>query len=454
MGGLYNQLYLGVNALTAQRAGIANAGHNIANVNTTGHTRTTVDLTAEQPDVGGVRAGQIRGSHNTLLAKRERAADSSRARAEDLQRAYEALETRVADSDQSVIDSMAGFFGSLLGLASSPADNVLRSSVIQQGDALSNAFARAAAATREAVLNADDLVITYAQEAAELARRIAELNRELRATTNPSTEDMRNQAARELSELVGGSARIDPDGRLRFVLDDGTTLVHGDEAAEINTVADASLDGRSRIEVVSGNNVRDVTAGISSGRIGAQLTVRDEAGPEVLTELDQLAFDLVGEFNVVHQAHSGLDGSTGNPFFASLGSVSGAAENLVVNQAIKDNVDLLATAEPPNGPTDNSGVLRLLELTEQDLAGGGQRTFIEEGTALISRVGLRSVQSRSDFELATLQTEILANLRDALSGVSLEDELAHLGELQRASEATTRFIATVDELLGTMIRDL
>ena len=454
MSGLYNQLYLGINALAAQRAGIANAGHNIANVNTTGHTRTTVDLSAEEPDIGGVRATGTRGSPDELLARRERINESNRARADDLQRTFASLETQVAGSDQGVVDSIADFFGGFLQLASSPSDGGLRSSALQNASDLANAFAEAAAATRAAVAEANDRILTYADEATELARRIAETNRELRATTHPAAHDQRNQAARELSELTGGSARIDPDGQMRFVLDDGTALVHGDRAGIVTATSDAALGGNLRLDVISGNNVRDVTSSISSGRIGAQLSVRDQAGPQILGELDQLAFDLVREVNTVHQAHAGLDGVTGRALFAPLAGVAGAAENLAVDAALLGNPDAVAAADPTLGPSDNTGILQLLDLNDRTLAAGGQRTFVKESTEILSRIGLQSLQAQSDFELADLQSENLADLRDSLSGVSIEDELAHLSEFQRASEATTRFIATVDELLATMIREL
>lgn len=454
MTGLYSQLYLGVNALAAQRAGLANAGHNIANVNTRGHTRTTVDLAAEQPPLGGVRATGVRGSPDELLARRERLNDATRARAEELQRSFETLESQVATSDQDIVDGVAGLFGGFLRMVSSPADRSLRDSVVQAATDLAETFARAAAATRAAVSDANDRILSYAAEANALAERIAQANRALRPSSDPALHDRRQRAARELAELTGGAARIDPDGQMRFVLDDGTALVHGDRAATFTTTADAALGGNVRLEVVSGNNIRDVTSSVSTGRIGAQLTVRDEAAPQILADLDQLAFDLAREVNTVHQAHAGLDGTTGRLFFAPLSGPTDAAQDLSVDAALLGNADFVAAADPMLGPSDNTGVLQLLDLNDGALAAGGQRTFLEESTTILSQVGLQALQARNDFELAGMQSESLADLRDALSGVSIEDELAHLSEFQRASEATTRFIATVDDLLGTMIREL
>jgi len=48
----------------------------------------------------------------------------------------------------------------------------------------------------------------------------------------------------------------------------------------------------------------------------------------------------------------------------------------------------------------------------------------------------------------------LAGLRDATSGVSLQEEMSNLSQFQHASEAQVKFLSAVDELLGSIIEGL
>ena len=52
--------------------------------------------------------------------------------------------------------------------------------------------------------------------------------------------DERDRVATELSALVGGQARIDPDGQMRFVLEGGAVLVDGRRAAALAIVTGVS----------------------------------------------------------------------------------------------------------------------------------------------------------------------------------------------------------------------
>ncbi|PID74861.1 MAG: flagellar hook-associated protein FlgK, partial [Desulfobacterales bacterium] len=45
----------------------------------------------------------------------------------------------------------------------------------------------------------------------------------------------------------------------------------------------------------------------------------------------------------------------------------------------------------------------------------------------------------------------LENLRDGLSGVSLEEEMIDLIQYQRGFESSAKFLTTVDEMMNTLM---
>lgn len=105
-----------------------------------------------------------------------------------------------------------------------------------------------------------------------------------------------------------------------------------------------------------------------------------------------------------------------------------------------------AAASAPNG---NDNALALAGLASQSLVGGF--TFNQFYGRLVSEVGQDASQAQASF---TTQQQILLeaqNLRDSLSGVSLDEEASKLIEFQKAYEATARVITVLDGLTGTVI---
>lgn len=456
MPGLYSQLFLGASALGAHRTGVSAAGHNIANVNTPGHTRVDVDMRANNASIGGVRSLGFHSSADLILHQRERLADAEMGRANDLATASIALEGALAIESGTIVDAIAALFGGVVELSSNPTDVALREAAISDANNLANEFNRASQTLYEAQIGADDRLVSHTQEATRLAEEIASANRLLRVSEDTTLVDRRNQAARELSAIVGGKAHIDKSGAMRFALEDGTVLVDGDSFARLEAHPDQqNYGGHVRIDVVAGNRRVDVTNTLDQGRMGAELHFRDHVTSDMMADLDQLAYDLATEMNAVHRSHAGLDGVSGRDFFAPPTGVQGAAIALAVDQAILDDPAKLASADPNLGPGDNSGLLALANMRDSKLAGAGQsKTFLDEGLRMMTGLGFTVQRAESDQEVASLRADALASLRDSTTGVSVEEELTRLQAYQRASEASARVINTVDSLIGTLIETL
>jgi flagellar hook-associated protein 1 FlgK len=456
MAGLYSQLYLGSSALGAQRTGVSAAGHNIANVNTPGHTRVDVDLRANAAFIGGVRSLGYTSSADLVLHQRERLADAEMGRANDLAVSSAALEGALALESGSIVDAIAALFGGITELSSNPTDTALRAAAVADVESVGDAFNRAAAAIQESQRTADERLASMARQANVLTEEIAATNRSLRVTNDPTLVDRRNQAARDLATLVGGNAHIDAKGSMRFALEDGSVLVDGDFSAVLEATPDGvNYGGHMRIDVVSGARRRDVTNSLAGARMGAQLHFRDQTSAQMLTDIDQLAFDVATQMNATHQNFAGTNGVSGSNLFTVPTGVAGAATAMSIDAAVLADPAMLATADPVLGPGDNSGLLALAAMrTAASTGSGGTMTFMDEGLRMMTDLGFTVQRAGRDQEIASLRSDSLASLRDTVSGVSVEEELTRLQTFQRASEASARVLQTVDGLLGTLIEAL
>jgi flagellar hook-associated protein 1 FlgK len=135
-------------------------------------------------------------------------------------------------------------------------------------------------------------------------------------------------------------------------------------------------------------------------------------------------------------------------------ATAGAAANFAVDPGVAADPTRLATATPGAGPGDNAGALAMLGLRDQRVAGGGTQTLGDAAIDIVGRVGRRGAEAKAEVDRTTLISDHLGDLRAALSGVDIDEELSNLAQFQHGAEAMTRFIATVDGLLSDLLQRL
>ena len=130
------------------------------------------------------------------------------------------------------------------------------------------------------------------------------------------------------------------------------------------------------------------------------------------------------------------------------------ASGLVAHDPWLPFVRALAAAKPGNGPGDGAGMMELVALRDQKLAGGGTRTFIDEALNTLGTVGQAARSAMDEKQVTDARSQAVATARDSLSGVSAQDEMQRLQQFQYASEASTKFLSTVNELLHNLVNRL
>jgi flagellar hook-associated protein 1 FlgK len=383
-----------------------------------------------------------------LLAGRIRGAAGSLAMSQAFADALSEVENGLASSGPTIDEQLAALFGSIDNAAAAPTDPISRDAVVSAAKALVAGIQQRSAALAAARKDADARIRDNAAQATALAKQLAAANTTVARTGDPVARDQRDKIAKQMSELVGGSARIDSDGQMRFVLDGGAVLVDGTHAASLTATPDPAT-GLAKVEVVDGANRRAVSPG---GKIGGDLAVRDQTIATASAQLDQLAYDVTTSFNAIHTANAGLDGVSGRPMFAPLAQVSGAASAIAVDPAL--DTSTLALAAPGSGPGDSSGALALFGLGAQSVASGGTRTLGDAALAIVGDVANTTSDAKARATQDGLVADHLAGLRDSLAGVDTQEELTNLSKFEHASQAMMKFVSTIDDMLGSLIDQL
>jgi flagellar hook-associated protein 1 FlgK len=130
------------------------------------------------------------------------------------------------------------------------------------------------------------------------------------------------------------------------------------------------------------------------------------------------------------------------------------AYTLTVNPWVLHRVEYIASGQfDPNGARavgDNRNALALAALSEAQV-GPGNLTFAEAYRRLVTMIGMDAEQADQEALFQQKLVEQLTQMRDAISGVSLDEELSNLIKFQRAYQAAARLISVADELYQTLL---
>ena len=454
MSGLYTSLTMAARALSAQQLGLEVTGNNIANVNTAGYARRTIEFAAVRPyspmSAGnGVEVTGIRSIRDRLLERRVREEVPGEGRARQLAELLQVVEAGIGATGNSIDGRLTEMFGSFARLADAPTSAVARADVLNTASELTRSFHEIAGRMSDAQRQADTRVRGTVEEINAVAAQIAALNRSMGTAvleTRLPLQDQMSTLLRELNTLVNADVVERPDGGMDVTIGSGRALVIGAESYRVDAVSQPP----SGLAAVQAGG-RDITLEIRGGRLAGAIEARDTAIPDYLTRLDAIAYEMVRQVNTVHQGGFDQLGNTNQDFFAPLASAAGAARLIEVDAAVAGDGRRIAAAGV-NEMGDNTVAKGLANLRDALVLDGNSASLVDGWSRLAYRVGR---DTRSAIDGLKTQHDIVEQidaLRDSVSGVSLDEEAVQMIKFQRAYEANARFFGTVDETLSMLFQ--
>jgi flagellar hook-associated protein 1 FlgK len=126
------------------------------------------------------------------------------------------------------------------------------------------------------------------------------------------------------------------------------------------------------------------------------------------------------------------------------------AGTINVQATLKAQPTLLSVAK--NGePADNQTALAIAALETAAIGDLGGQSIKDRYQATLNQVAVAAASSKTAAEAATSVRETLEGQREALSGVSLDEEAINLIRQQRAFQGAARLISAVDEMMRTLL---
>ena len=454
---LLNTLQTGASGLRIASSGINVVSHNVTNATTEGYSRRSVAVRTDDPierygfGYGqGARITDVRRTTDFLVNSRYVNARGLESRASTLHSTLSAVENSFDEVSGS---SMAGllneFFDNLNSLSMDPGDRSRRMELIDSGERLTRGFNEAATnlnATQDAIYEELSQSLAGVQEKLD---QVAALNaRVVSATTGLGKGDMqdqRDQLVYELAETLGGQVQQLANGQVNLLVG-GHAVVAGPTARTLSVSLDA-VTGLPRVDLSADSGIINVT-NLLGGRFGG-LVDASNATASYLTDLNTWVDTFATTFNTQHAAGFDRTGAPGGDFFTFAAGSEAASFDL--DALLAADPDLIAAAGAATALIGDGANLSLLVDIEDQLVFAGGRTAADSLGDIFANVG-RDVSSASlEGDRYSAQANDLAALRDAVSGVDLDEEATALMAWQSAYEASARVVSATNQLLDTLM---
>lgn len=471
MLGLFGTLNLGARSLSVQRQGAEVAGHNLANVNNPAYARQRLSIStalAIHSPVGaqgtGVDAVAVVQLRSALLDQQIQNETSVRGALEAQQRALQYAQANLGQQFDSLTmnaegvaaasglagqhglaESMSEFFNALQSLAAHPTALSERQVALAKAQNLATQFSQVAGRLQDTRALLNESLQADLAGANRIIADIAKLNGQITAAeigggTANDLRDLRQQKFEELARLVRFTTVAQPNGSADVVIA-GVSMTRG---AVVDEQLEAYDAGGGRLLVRAKGAGAPLT--LTGGSVQGSLDARDGALAKLEGDLDSLAAELVKQVNAIHRQGFSLTGSTGEDFFTG----SNAAD-IRVNPSLLNDPSRLQASGRHGAVGDNQVALQLAQLAHQRVPALGGATFGESYAQRVAELGQALASVNSQLGNQDVVHRLLLQQRDSVSGVSLDEEMTDLIRFQKAFEASARLIATLDEMLETVV---
>lgn len=497
MNSTYTGIYIASRGLYSSQAGLAVTSNNMSNANTTDYSRQTVNQTTL--NVAAVYDG------HAILGNGSQVTSVDRTRDARLDQRYWQENTRLGEwsskSDtlteiESVLDptsSSSGFstvfdnfYSSLESLAKDPSSSSARATMKEDGVAVCQYLNETSQKLTEIRSNLNNSVKTTTDQINSYAEQIANLNDRITQAdlVGANTNDLKDQRTVLLDQLSAlADITVTDNGKLSVSMN-GTFLVNGGEARQLEVVQDSANDNLYTVQWKDTGDAVKVTG----GQLKSELDLRDGDGtassykgiPYYINQLNKFArtfaegFNegvLAGETTATYSGHASgetANNTTGIRFF-SYNSTSSAdisaqitangldatyqkitAANITLSSDVVNDVSNIAAASSSGGSDNSDNVNELIKLLKDD-------DLFNKGTAedfynsIISTLGSDSSTAQRRDDNATSMVKTINDRRTSISGVDTNEETASMTKYEMAYEASSKMISVWGEVFAKTI---
>jgi flagellar hook-associated protein 1 FlgK len=395
------------------------------------------------------------------------------------------LEAIVNEPNQhSINGDLDKFWNAWSQLAENPQNSGARAVVRERALTLIDTFSHVNTQLNDMTNDMNKTVETSVRSINDLAEQIRILNIEIHRLEvhgdNPNDlKDMRDSLVDELSFLVPVKVVESQDPKFTdrqvgiyqvYITDETQPLVAAHEVNSLKVVPDA-VTGLYDIQWDTAPP-KDLVLKDGFGKIQSALDMRDIVIADFRKQMDELANAVALAVNSIHmegQGLSSLDPGPGIPFFTDGGTGSFTMASLSLNPSLMGTSGLANIATgliaPDVAVSDNAIALRIANLahgwssmdSSNPLTSGISNDVTNSSSLMdfyrsqISALGVNAQQAQRMTKGQEVLLTNASNLREQVSGVSLDEEMTNLVRFQKSYSAAARLVTMIDSMLESIL---
>lgn len=342
--GLTQALSSALSGLQANQTAISMVAANVANADTPGYTRKTVNLVSTGANTSiGVRVSDIQRQIDLYVQRQLRIENSGASYADTRAQMYSQLQNIYGQpgSDTSLESVYNSFTSSLQTLSTSPDDPAARTAVINSAQLLTQQLNQLSNSVQALRANAELGISDAVNKANDAMTQIAALNQQIAASTpgdaaTATLMDQRDSYVDQLSQLMDINVVSNGNNQVSIFTNSGIQLV-GNNAAQLKFDAVGTMTPASQWSAnPAQRGVGTITLippsgapvdliqdhAIRSGTIAAYLQMRDQDLVQAQNQLDSLAAGMAQALSDVTTAGTPVSPSPQAGFDIDIGNLS------------------------------------------------------------------------------------------------------------------------------------
>lgn len=335
-------LGVSISGLRASQTALRTAGHNISNADTAGYSRQRVEVTTNPANFtgagftgNGVSVSAIERIANEFVSERVRQ-DTSLFNEQDtfFQNANQ-IDQALSDAATGLNQGLQSFFAALQNGKDDPTSIPARQLILSESQNLVDRFTTLYSRFETLEQALDDELEVAVTDLNTLVSSIAQLNRSIseadalggQATPNDLL-DQRDEALRQLSELIGIQVYDQGLNQVNVVIGNGQPLVIGTDSLELSLVNGQLNFAQKEIAFEDAVGLQVISDVLSGGKLGGLLEFRNDILDTAFNELGRIAVAVADNFNKFHQEGIDLNNNFGGLLFSDVNSAAFAAERV------------------------------------------------------------------------------------------------------------------------------
>jgi flagellar hook-associated protein FlgK len=342
-------LNIGAQATQLYKTALTTVSNNIANLNTNGYSRQSLDITANtmipigKTYVGtGSTLNQVTRAYNGFVESNLRDTSS------DLYNQQPVIDygNRVVDivgsPTSGLTSSLDRFYEASAVLSTDPASVPQRNIFLTEAENLASSFQSLSGQLDDIDKESQLDINLQLSTINNLTQQLVEVNGQLDRKTSldqqpPELLDQRDNLLRELSELVKIDVNERASGGVEVRLDSGTgtVLVNQLTRATLTASFSANDPGVTKI-LVNSYGASSETLSVTGGLLGGLINFRSQILAPAVIDLDHLAVTVNAEINAIQTTGVDLNGDRGIALFEIDPNIGGAAGfNIILTDSSK-----------------------------------------------------------------------------------------------------------------------